>query len=125
MYRYWFYSSSIGSKSTQIPNGQLSEVTGFVIDPEDVLQIKQGENLTVSTNQDLKIHKVKLRNTHGLVELLPLSNNLWSLQGLPPGVYLLDVIVRVSSGMLGAYGTILVILERGKQPLPPNNTSLR
>jgi hypothetical protein len=31
-------------KTTQTPNGQLSEVTGFVIDPEDVLQVKQGEN---------------------------------------------------------------------------------
>ena len=51
--------------------------------------------------------------------LLPLSSNTWSLQSLIPGVYKLDVIVEMSSsGIMGAYETILVILTPGKQPLP-------
>ena len=117
----WSIPRQLDLKATQIPNGKLSEVTGFVIDPKDVIQVKQGENLTVSTSQDLKIHKIKVKNTQGeLIELLPLSNSLWSLQGLTTGVYLLDVIVPMSSsGLLGAYETILVILEPGKQPLFP------
>ena len=50
----------------------------------------------------------------------PLPNNVWSLQGLIPGIYTLDVIVDMSSsGILGTYETILVVLEPNQQPLPP------
>jgi hypothetical protein len=38
----------IDLKVTQIPGGQLSEVSGFIVSPEDVVQVKQGENLIVS-----------------------------------------------------------------------------
>jgi hypothetical protein len=114
-------SHQIDLKVTQIPGGQLSEVSGFVISPENVVQIKQGENLIVSTSADLKVHQVKVTNTQGqLVDLLSLQNNVWSLQGLTPGVYLLDVIVDMSSsGIMGAYETVLVILQPDQQPLPP------
>lgn len=85
-------SSAIGSipheidlKTTQIPGGQLSEVTGFVIDPEDVVQVKQGENLLVSTTESLNVENVKLKNLQGQpIDLLPLPNNIWSLRGLIP-----------------------------------------
>src|ERR671918_630416 len=71
----------IDLKVTQLPGGQLSEVTGFVVGPEDVVQVGQGENIVVSTSADLKTHKVKVTNTQGqLLELLPLSSNTWSLQ---------------------------------------------
>jgi hypothetical protein len=54
------------------------------------------------------------------VDLVPLPNNAWSLQGLLPGVYTLNVNVALStSGILGTYETILVILEPDQQPLPP------
>jgi hypothetical protein len=111
----------IDLKVIQLPGGQLSEVSGFVISPENVVQIKQGENLIVSTSADLKVHQVKVTNTQGqLVDLLSLQNNVWSLQGLTPGVYLLDVIVDISSsGIMGAYETVLVILQPDQQPLPP------
>jgi hypothetical protein len=97
-------SSAIGSipheidlKTTQIPGGQLSDATGFVIDPEDVIQVKQGENLIVSTSQNLKAHQVTVRNIQGQqVNLLPSPTSIWSLQGLIPGVYTLDVIVDMS-----------------------------
>jgi hypothetical protein len=111
----------IALKVTQIPGGQLSEATGFAIKPESVVQVKQGENINVTTSENLKVNNVKARNVQGQqVDLLPLPNNLWSLQSLVPGVYLLDVIVDMSSsGILGTYETVLVILQPDQTPLPP------
>jgi hypothetical protein len=113
----------IALKVTQIPGGQLSETTGFVINPENVVQVKQGENITVITSENLKVNNVKVRNVQGQhVNLLPLPNNVWSLQSLVPGVYLLDVIVDMSSsGILGVYETVLVILQPDQTPLPPTS----
>src|ERR671918_364646 len=111
----------IDLKVTQLPGGQLSEVTGFVVGPEDVVQVKQGENLIVSTSPDLRTHQVTVRNMQGIpIDLVPLPSDVWSLQGLLPGVYMLDVSVAMSSsGILGTYETILVILQPDQQPLPP------
>lgn len=55
----------IGLKVTQLPGGQLSEVSDFVISPEDVVQVKQGENLIVSASPELRTHKVTVRNVQG------------------------------------------------------------
>ena len=108
----------IALKVTQIPGGQLSEATGFAIKPESVVQVKQGENIMVTTSENLKVNNVKAKNVQGQqVDLIPLPNNLWSLQNLVPGVYLLDVIVDMSSsGILGVYETVLVILSLIKNP---------
>jgi hypothetical protein len=115
----------IDLKATQLPGGQLSQVTGFVVGPEDVIQVKQGENIMVSTSPDLQAHKVTVTNVQGMpVDLAPLPNNIWSLQGLLPGVYTLDVNVAMSSsGILGTYETILVVLAPDQQPLPPTTAS--
>jgi hypothetical protein len=111
----------IDLKITQLPGGQLSEVTGFIVGPEDVVQVKQGENLIVSTSPDLTTHQVTVRNIQGIpIDLVPLPSNAWSLQGLLPGVYTLNVNAAIStSGIIGIYETILVILEPDQQPLPP------
>jgi uncharacterized membrane protein YgcG len=111
----------IDLKITQLPGGQLSEVTGFVVGPEDVVQVKQGENLIVSTSPDLTTHQVTVRNIQGIpIDLVPLPSNAWSLQGLLPGLYTLNVNAAMStSGIIGIYETILVILEPDQQPLPP------
>ena len=111
----------IALKVTQIPGGQLSETTGFAINPESVVQVKQGENIMVTTSENLKVNNVKAKNVQGQqVDLIPLPNNIWSLQNLVPGVYLLDVIVDMSSsGILGVYETVLVILQPDQTPLPP------
>jgi hypothetical protein len=70
----------------------------MILNPEDVVQIKKGENLIVSTSTNLKTHQVKVTNTQGqLVDLTPLQNNVWSLQGFTPGMFMLDVIVDMSS----------------------------
>jgi hypothetical protein len=111
----------IDLKVTQLPGGQLSEVSGFVVSPADVVQIKQDENLIVSTSPDLQTHQVTVTNMQGIpIDLVPLPSSVWSLQGLLPGVYTLDVVVVMSSsGILGTYETILVILEPNQQPLSP------
>jgi hypothetical protein len=69
-----------------------------------------------------KPNNVKARNVQGQqVDLTPLPNNMWSLQNLVSGVYLLDVIVDMSSsGILGVYETVLVILQPDQTPLPPS-----
>jgi hypothetical protein len=111
----------IDLKITQLPGGQLSEVSGFAVSPEDVVQVKQGENLIVSPSPDLKTQQVTARNVQGIsADLVSLPNNVWSLQGVIPGVYTLDVIVDVStSGILGTFETFLVVLAPNQQPLPP------
>jgi hypothetical protein len=111
----------IDLKLTQLPGGQLSEVSGFAVSPEDVVQVKQGENLIVSTSPDLRTRQVTAKNVQGIsIDLVSLPNNVWSLQGLIPGIYTLDVIVDVSSsGVLVTFETFLVVLAPNQQPLPP------
>jgi uncharacterized membrane protein YgcG len=86
------------------------------------VQVKQGVNITVTTSENLKVKNVKAKNVQGQqLDLIPLPNNMWSLQNLVPGVYLLDVIVDMSSsGILGVYETVLVILQPDQTPLPPS-----
>jgi hypothetical protein len=86
------------------------------------MQVNQGENIMVTTNENLKVNNVKVQNVQGQqVELIPLPNNLWLLQNLVPSVYLLDVIVDTSSsGILGVYETVLVILQPDQTPPPPS-----
>jgi hypothetical protein len=60
----------IDLKMTQLPGGQLSEVGGFIVSPEDVVQVKQGENLIVSTSPDLRTHKVTVINMQGIPTLI-------------------------------------------------------
>jgi hypothetical protein len=55
----------IDLKVTQLPGGQISEVTGFIVGPEDVVQVKHGENLLVSTSPDLMTNKVTVINMQG------------------------------------------------------------
>jgi hypothetical protein len=111
----------VNLKVTQLPGGQLSEVSGFTVSPEDVVQVKQGENLIVSTSPELQTHKVTAKNIQGIpIDMVQLPSNVWSTQGLMPGVYTLDVIVDMSSsGILGTYETILVVLAPNQKPVPP------
>jgi hypothetical protein len=109
-------------KATQIPGGQPSQTTDFAIKPESVVQVKQGENINVTTSESMKVKNVKAKNVQGQqVDLMPLPNNIWSLQNLVPGVYLLDVIVDMSaSGIQGVYETVVAILQPDQAPLPPS-----
>src|SRR5918994_2189625 len=73
-----------------------------------------------STNEPQRINNVKIVNQAGqFIELQPLQLGTWSLAGIVPGVYLLDIIVDTpDSSSNVAYETVLVILAQGQQPLP-------
>ncbi|CAN5179144.1 hypothetical protein BH18THE2_BH18THE2_14570 [soil metagenome] len=112
-------------KATQNANGQVSPISGFAINPESVVQVKQGQNILVFTTPtgNEKIEKVKVTNTEGkITELLPLQNNQWSLSGLSIGAYVLDVIVNTSNGK-NAYETVLTIIEPNHRPLTKTETT--
>ena len=69
----------IDLKLTQLPGGQISEVTGFIVSPEEVVQVKKGENLLVVTSPDLRTHNVTLRNLQGQqINLKPLPDGMIS-----------------------------------------------
>jgi hypothetical protein len=80
--------------------------------------------LIIFTNQPQdQVQKVKIRNTQGQLTELQKSTgspNTYSLAGYPVGVYLLDVIVKLSNNRQGAYETILVIIPPNQQPQPIN-----
>jgi hypothetical protein len=93
----------------------------FVIKPQSVVQVKQGDNLVVVTQPITQIvESVKVQDQRGVIkELESLGNNVYSLAGISAGNYILDVIVDLGSGKKGAYETILVILEKDQQPVQP------
>ena len=109
-------------KASEGPNGQVIPISGFTIDPEDVVLLRAGQNLNVmtSTNEPQRINNVKIVNQAGqFIELQPLQLGTWSLAGIVPGIYLLDIIVDTpDSSSNVAYETVLVILAQGQQPLP-------
>lgn len=96
-------------------------VGNFIIKPESVVQVKQGDNLVVVTQPVTQIvDSVKVQDLTGVIkELESLGNNVYSLAGISAGNYILDVIVDLGSGKKGAYETILVILEKDQQPVQP------
>ena len=115
----------IDLKTTQFPGGQISQVTGFVVSPEDVVQVNQGENLLVATSPDLRTNQVTLRNLQGQqINLIPLPSGVWSMQGLIPGMYTLDVTADMSSsGILGTYETYLVGTRTGSATIATYNSN--
>jgi hypothetical protein len=109
-------------KATEGQNGQVNQVSGFAIKANSVVQINQNENLQVftSTNEPIRVEKVKVTDQSGQLIELSKSGNEWSLQGFDDGVYLLDVIVNMPSGEKGAFETVLVILAPNTQNADPN-----
>lgn len=92
---------------------EISQVTGFTIVFTNVIQIPQnGSMIIISAAQDpsFQITNAKLKNTANVFFDQPLTaQNTFSLQGIPTGVYTLDVIGQ-QGNIHGAYETILVIL---------------
>lgn len=113
----------LGLKATQMDNGQIIPISGFAISPESVVQVKQGEDLTVftSTNEPQRIEKVKVTDSNGKVtelKLVPLLASQYSLGNLQTGVYVLNVISdNQDSTSLNAYETILIILQPNQGPV--------
>jgi hypothetical protein len=117
----------IGSATAKTHQLDLKGIEGesptrnFVIKPESVVQVKQGDSLVVFTQPiNQVVESVKVQNASGIMTTLtPLGINAYSLAGLPTGVYILDVIVDLGSDKKGAYETILVILQKDQQPVQP------
>jgi hypothetical protein len=111
----------VKSRSTEIPT------KNFVIKPQSVVQLEQGDNLVVATQPITQIvESVKVQDSKGVIkELESLGNNVYSLAGIPVGNYILDVNVDLGSNKKGAYETILVILEQGQQPIEPTQIITR
>jgi hypothetical protein len=93
----------------------------FVIKPQSVVQVKEGDNLVVATQPITQVvESVKIQDQRGVIkELESLGNNVYSLAGIPVGNYILDVVADVGSAKKGTYETILVILAQGQQPVQP------
>jgi uncharacterized membrane protein YgcG len=113
----------IDLKATKMGNGQVVPVSNFAIEPEDVVQINKDRNLmvTLSTNDVNRIDRVKVVDADGVTTELTRQGNVWSIQNLEVGTYLLNVIVDTEGGQRQAgYETILVVLKPGEKAESPN-----
>lgn len=95
---------------------EISQVSAFNIDFTNVVQLPQnGSVIIISTAQDssFQIKNTRLKDTsNAIIDLPKTAQNTFTLQGIPTGVYTLDVIGQ-QGNVQGAYETILIIL-------PPN-----
>ena len=111
-------SSDTGAKEVPLKgirqNGEVSKASDFKIDFNNVIQIPQGQNLVLfpdSSVQGFTITKAKLINEQKqTINLVPASGqqNAFSLNGIPNGVYTLDVVGRLGDTE-GGYESILVL----------------
>jgi hypothetical protein len=114
-----FVASSNGNLGLDMKATETREVSGFIVKPESVVQITEGENLVVSTQPPDRVDNVKVTDSTGVMtKLVSIGNNAYSLLGYAPGVYVLDVIVDIGDER-AAYETILVILKQGQPPIQP------
>jgi hypothetical protein len=96
--------------------------SGFQVKPESVVQVAQGGNLLVVTDPRNNVDNVKITDASGKVtELVNTNGDTFSLSGIAPGIYTLDIIVnQPNSNTRAAYETILVILQPGQAPQNPS-----
>jgi hypothetical protein len=104
----------------KVVEGQ-SVKSGFQVKPESVVQVTQGGNLLVVTEPRNNVDSVKITDGSGkIIELVNTNGDTFSLSGIAPGIYTLDVIVnQPNSNNRAAYETILVILQPGQAPQNP------
>ena len=113
-------------------DGRVNEIPGFTLTAERVPQIDEGKDLVVSVKiidpttgqlvSDTKpVDNIKITdsNTGQIIkEIKPTASNTFSLLGVKPGIYQLDVIVQLTDDTKGAYESILTVLAPG-QNAPP------
>jgi hypothetical protein len=104
----------------KVVEGQKAK-SSFQVKPESVVQVTQGGNLLVVTEPRNNVDNVKITDGGGkITELVNTNDDTFSLSGIAPGVYTLDVIANLpNSDDRAAYETILVVLQRGQSPLQP------
>jgi hypothetical protein len=111
-------SSDTGAKEIPLKgirqNGEITKVSNYKIDFNNVIQIGQGQNLVLladSSAQGFIITKAKLVNEQKqTINLVPASGqqNTFSLNAIPNGVYTLQVVGRLGN-IEGGYETVLVV----------------
>ena len=122
-----FAVGSSDSAAHEIPlkatrqGGDISKVSGFTIDFNNVIQVAQGQNLIIFNDgsvQGFAITKAKLVNEQKqTIDLIQTTDqrNSFSLSGILPGVYTLNVLGTLGD-IEGGYETVLVIV-------PPNQST--
>jgi hypothetical protein len=103
-------------KAISKQNGDVEKVSGFALDPANVISVLEGDILSAtSTDQSIVFEQAKVKSsTDSLFELQKTTtqgqqqNGGFSLAGLAPGVYTLDIIA-VKNNAKAAYEGILVI----------------
>jgi hypothetical protein len=111
-------SSDTGVKEVPLKgirqNGETTKVSNYKIDFNNVIQKGQGQNLVMfpePSGQGFTITKAKLVNEQKqTINLVPVSGqqNTFSLNGIPNGVYTLQVVGRLGNTE-GGYEAILVV----------------
>jgi hypothetical protein len=95
-------------------NGEITKVSDYKIDFNNVIQIAQGQNLVLfpePSTEGFTVTKAKLIDGHKQsIGLVPVSGqqNTFSLNGIPNGVYTLQVVGRLGNTE-GGYETVLVV----------------
>jgi hypothetical protein len=99
---------------------EITQVSTFNIDFTNVIQIPQNGSIIVlsaAQNPSFQITSARLQGVSEVIIDLPKTAlNTFSLPGIPPGVYTLDVIGQ-QENIQGAYETIIVILSSPSQPI--------
>ncbi|CAN5513385.1 hypothetical protein BH18THE2_BH18THE2_41660 [soil metagenome] len=111
-------SSDTGAKEVPLKgirqNGEVTRVSDYKIDFNNVIQIPNGQNLVLfpdSSAQGFTIIKAKLVNEQKQTTVLvPVSGqqNTFSLNGIPNGVYTLQAVGRLGNTE-GGYETVIVL----------------
>jgi hypothetical protein len=108
---------ALNLKATQQgEDGQPKKISGFKIDLTNVVTAQiNSQVLVFATDSSLQVTGAKIRTVSGqLIDLVPLTTtqaNAFSIAGLPPGVYTLDIITQ-KGNTKAAYEGILVISQQ-------------
>ena len=126
-------SSDLGPREVPLKgtrqNGDITKVSDFKVDFNDVIQIPQGQNLVLtpdSSARGFSITKVRIVDEQRrAITLIPASDqrNSFSLIGIPNGVYILNVVGRLGD-IEGGYENILVKLP-SSQPTTEFNEEIK
>jgi hypothetical protein len=103
-------------------NGQINSVPGFSLDLTNVISIPANSKLDIFTTENaLSINEAKVQsNTDSIVNLVKQGQNSFSLTGVSPGVYTVDIITQKGNSR-AAYEGILVL---GQEPTNPQTRTV-
>ena len=82
-------------------------VSGFIVDLTNVVSTPTNSELAVyTTDNALSVIEAKVKSTTDtFTDLIKKNANVFSLAGLPPGVYTLDVIAQKQNSKAGVRGS--------------------